>query len=529
MAYDVQHDQWREVHRDVLDINAANQRRRFATEVAERMNCPVCDVEAALLAATAQSGPHDVRPGVGGEAPDDPHRLALLCLEEWSDTERQQGLIYYRDDYYAFDASKYHVVGIKDVQARVTAAIKREFNRLGRAGLLAPNGHIFKVTSKLLNDVVRVIESLTKISDARSLPMWRDDRPDMVPLPENVLVTPSGLVDLAALAAGHFQWIPPTPAFISTHGIGFSVEPAAQCPCWENFLRQLWPDDQDSIHLLQEWFGYLLLPDTSQQKMLMLCGPTRSGKGTIGRVLNSFLGEANVAGPTLRRMQGEFGLEPLINKSLALVSDARLSGKIDAMSLLEDILNITGEDTMTINRKNKPMLTLRLPTRIMISCNEFPRFQDASQALFSRLLLLQLRHTWLNQEDHDLTARLIGELPGILNWSIAGLGRLRQRGRFVQPSSSQQFLDECRRMVSPVHAFIQDRLEVGHEFSVPTQTCFQEWIRWRNDNGVQVLSEQQTFGRSLHSALPFLTVGQSTIHNGRQREYRGIRIRNRPN
>jgi len=34
---------------------------------------------------------------------------------------------------------------------------------------------------------------------------------------------------------------------------------------------------------LQDWFGYTLSPDTSQQKMLMIVGPTRSGKGTIGR------------------------------------------------------------------------------------------------------------------------------------------------------------------------------------------------------------------------------------------------------
>lgn len=43
---------------------------------------------------------------------------------------------------------------------------------------------------------------------------------------------------------------------------------------------------------LQEMFGYLLSGDTSAQKMFMLVGPKRGGKGTIGRVLHSVARQA---------------------------------------------------------------------------------------------------------------------------------------------------------------------------------------------------------------------------------------------
>ena len=61
---------------------------------------------------------------------------------------------------------------------------------------------------------------------------------------------------------------------------------------------------------LQEWFGYLLTPDTRQQKILMMVGPKRSGRGTIARVLKAMVGADNVVNPTLNTLARPFGLSP---------------------------------------------------------------------------------------------------------------------------------------------------------------------------------------------------------------------------
>src|SRR5262249_20330824 len=112
----------------------------------------------------------------------------------------------------------------------------------------------------------------------------------------------------------------------------------------------LWKNDRPSIDLLQEWFGYCLTPDTRIQKMLMMIGPTRSGKGTIGRILRALVGPGNVAGPTLSSLGGTFGLQPLLGKSLSIISDARLSGRSDTAQVVERLLSLTGEDALTIDR-----------------------------------------------------------------------------------------------------------------------------------------------------------------------------------
>jgi putative DNA primase/helicase len=129
------------------------------------------------------------------------------------------------------------------------------------------------------------------------------------------------------LHVGSRELLKLTPLFFNRVAVPFDYEPAAPEPTrWLEFLDQLWPHDPESIAALQEFFGYVLSGRTDLHKIMLLIGPTRSGKGTIARVLAALLGKGNVAGPTLASLGTNFGLSPLLGKPLAVVSDARLAG-----------------------------------------------------------------------------------------------------------------------------------------------------------------------------------------------------------
>src|SRR5262249_3372811 len=252
--------------------------------------------------------------------------------------------------------------------------------------------------------------------------------------------------------------------FFAHNALDFALDLNAARPAgWLDFLGQLWPDDRPSIDTLQEFFGYLLTTDTRQQKALLLVGPKRSGKGTILRVLRGVVGPENVAGPPLGSLGTNFGLWPLLGKPVAIISDARLSGRTDTAVVTERILSITGEDALTIDRKNLQPVTLKLPTRFVICTNELPRLGDASGALASRFIMLRLKRSWYGKEDHTLSGRLLTELPGILLWAVEGWRRLRERGRFVQPESAAQAIQDLEDLSSPVTAFVRERCRVGPE------------------------------------------------------------------
>jgi putative DNA primase/helicase len=137
-------------------------------------------------------------------------------------------------------------------------------------------------------------------------------------------------------------------------------------------------------------FGYVLSGDTRLQKIFLFVGPKRGGKGTIARVLTGLLGAHHVAAPTLASLATNFGLSPLIGKPLALVSDARLSMKADNKIVVERLLSISGEDSLTIDRKFREPWTGRLSSRFLILTNELPRLTDASGALVSRFIVFVL-------------------------------------------------------------------------------------------------------------------------------------------
>jgi putative DNA primase/helicase len=272
-----------------------------------------------------------------------------------------------------------------------------------------------------------------------------------------------------------------------------------------------------------------LTPDTSHQKILMLVGPKRSGKGTIARVLRGLIGPENVANPTLASLATNFGLAPLIGRPAAVIGDARLSGRTDVAQVVERLLSISGEDAQTIDRKHLPAVTVKLPTRLMLISNELPRLSDSSGAMTGRMILLRMTRTFYGEEDLRLTDELLRELPGILLWAVEGWRRLRDRGRFVQPKSGEALVSELEDLASPVGAFIKDECEGKPGAEVPVSELFSAWKSWCQARGRDNVGDEMRFGRDLRAVLPHLNTSQPRRPDGsRPRVYNGIRLLNAP-
>jgi putative DNA primase/helicase len=341
-----------------------------------------------------------------------------------------------------------------------------------------------------------------------------------LPPPGEVVACENGLLHLPTRTL-----IPATPDFLTPNALDFGFDSEAPAPRqWLTFLGQVWPDDTDTIDTLQEIFGYCLTCDTRQQKIFLLVGPPRSGKGTIARVLRRLVGLDNMVSPTLAALGMNFGLSPVIGKRVAIISDARLGGRADQNAIVERLLSISGEDAITIDRKYLSAWTGRLQVRFLIIANELPRLLDASGAFVSRLIVLTLTQSFLGREDQGLTDRLRTELPSILNWAIEGWRRLTWRGHFVQPRSGLDAVRQLEDLTSPVGAFIRDRCIVGPAHAVEVEKLFAAWRGWCAEQGRDYAGNAQTFGRDLRAAAPGVKVVQHRGDKGRGRFYQGIRL-----
>jgi putative DNA primase/helicase len=253
-----------------------------------------------------------------------------------------------------------------------------------------------------------------------------------------------------------------------------------------------------------------------------MVGPTRGGKGVIARILTKLIGRKNVAGPTLNQFGTEFGLAPLIGKSLAIVADARFGGK-DASAVVERLLSISGEDTLTINRKYREQWTGKLASRLHILSNELPKLNDASSAIVGRMVLIQLQRSWLGKEDRSLEPALAGELTGILNWALDGLQRLSATDTFTRLPVAEEAIVTMRDLASPVAAFVRERCVTGPNYQIRTDNLYAAFKTWADENG-HTRRSAQTFGRDLRAAVTGISVQRPRDNPERHRVYVGIDI-----
>jgi putative DNA primase/helicase len=463
------------------------------------------------------ANPYDTRSNSGSEAavidPRAPYDTARLFQ-----TRLATPLHHHRGGFYEWNGSSWPEAVDDSLRSRLYAfldgcqckvKIKGEYE-------LRP----VKPNSLMVGGVLDALRAAAHLETAIEPPSWLDGVKG--PPAHEIVACANGLLHLPTL-----RLLPHMPSFFNLNALDYAYDPKAPPPRqWLAFLSQIWPEDAEAIATLQQTFGYLLTSDTSQQKAVLVVGPKRSGKGTIARVLSRLIGPHNFAAPTLASLGERFGLAPLIGKSLAIISDARLSGRADQQVIVERLLSITGEDGQTIDRKYNPRpWTGKLPTRFVVLTNELPKLGDASGALASRFVMLLMSQSFYGREDRGLTDRLLTELPGILNWSLEGWAALKRAGRFSQPASAEQALQQLEDLSSPVGAFVRERCEVGAAVEGNISDVFSAWAEWCTAQRRDHTGTSATFGRDLAAAVPGLKTVQRGPRGSQWRVYQGLGLK----
>jgi putative DNA primase/helicase len=362
-------------------------------------------------------------------------------------------------------------------------------------------------TRKRIGDLLEALAAIGILPQDFSQPCWLDGR-----VSGQIVAVKNGLLDIDSR-----QLYPHTPQYFSTVSVPFAYEPAAPTPQrFLDFLDELWPQEPAAIDALAEWFGYVVSGRTNLQKMLLMVGPTRGGKGVIARILTTLIGKANVCGPTLSSFAGEFGLAPLLGKSLAVISDVRFGGKHGNV-VVERLLSISGEDTLSVNRKFREQTNTKMPTRMHLISNEMPRLTDASGAIIGRFIVLILTRSWLNREDHELEQRICEQMPGILNLALKGLARLNHNdGRFTRVPSAEEAIAAMRDLASPVAAFVRERCKLSSQSQIAVEEVYAAYKTWADDAEYPKASKH-VFGRDLRAAFP--SVHKSRVGDKKRREH----------
>ena len=398
-------------------------------------------------------------------------------------------IVHYRSDFYEWTGTIWRVITLDALRARLYPWLE------GKSVATESTVSSYKPDIKKVANVVAALAAVTQLEDTLEAPFWIEARPGD-PDPIDLLPFENGVLDLKT-----FALLPSDPRLFAMHHVRCAYDPAADAPAWVAFLGSSFPADEELAcrHTIEEMIGYSLTADRRLQKIAVLFGKARSGKGTIGSVLKALLGIERYAGPSVAAFANDFGLQALIGAQVAVIADARDQSRWEPNIVVERLLSISGQDTLSVNRKNKEFWKGQLGCQVWWMSNILPKFRDPSGTIITRLVVIKFRELFLGREDPHLLDKLKGELPGIVNRAIAGLKRLRERGNFVQPETGEEVITELARTAHTVITWLDDNCVMRPDAAVNCTVAYNDFVNWCKKNGHPVPSSTR-FGIDLRAA-----------------------------
>jgi len=277
------------------------------------------------------------------------------------------------------------------------------------------------------------------------------------------------------------------------------------------------------IGLIQEWLGYKISSDTSMQKICFLWGRTRAGKGTILDIEAELVGRNNVAFPKIETLAGRFGLQGLIPKSSAQVTDMNCEDGQKLSAAATNLNGISGEDGQTVERKGTTDWHGKLGVRFTLAGNTLPNFKSHTGAMATRLMIVPFDVSFVGREDRTLKAKLEAELPGIMLWALDGLDRLRLCGEFIEPDASKIAKQRLIYQSDPVHGFVQEWCTLETGAGADKAVLYAEFVRYCELMGSRV-PPMNAFSERLMQSYSTIYDSKRASDGGQVPCYRGVRL-----
>jgi P4 family phage/plasmid primase-like protien len=306
------------------------------------------------------------------------------------------------------------------------------------------------------------------------------------------------------------------PKYMSTIQIDTDYEPDVHSEKIDKFLEMVLAPDE--IPVMEEFLGYLLIPETAFNKCLVVIGEGGNGKSTIMDLMMGFLGEDNISHYSLQHISEEkFSVAGLFG-SLANFYDELQTKQIHDTATFKII---TGGSPLKAEDKGKAPFSFRPFCRLVFSANEMPRADDRSQAYFDRFIFVKLPNRIRGTRAEILGyANVLLAMPGVkatlLNRAITGLRRLMKQVRFSSSASSMEAIEDYRRECNSAYDFVKEYCT----FEDPTgwvskQDLYDRYKIWCNESTRKAMSSRG-FARGLE------TMNVRVVRHGEARGWGGI-------
>ncbi|ACA15692.1 phage/plasmid primase, P4 family [Methylobacterium sp. 4-46] len=393
-----------------------------------------------------------------------------------------------------------------------TDKVKRAFQyarELARRVAQEAPGHLRVTHSKVA--FAANVETFAK-TDPRLVTVYEDW--DLDPY---LLGTPGGTIDLRT---GELR--PALQSDMITRTTAVAPADTAECPQFLQFLDETFGGDTETVRFLQQWCGYCLTGDTTEQRFVFGEGKGGNGKGVlIGTALGILKDYATVVAmealTAAKHDRHPTEIAALRGKRLVTASETE-GGREWAEARIKAL---TGGDRIKARFMRQDEFEFLPQFKLFVMGNNRPSLRNVDQAMRRRLIVVPFNNDVPKEKrDPDLPKKLEAEWPGILRWMIDGCLDW-QANRLISPKAVEDNTEEYFSGQDLLGQFLAEKcdLDPGNDrLTVGSTELYNAWKSYALVNGEEA-EAQKVFSPKIAGR------GFPQIRGATGRGFSGIRLK----
>lgn len=247
--------------------------------------------------------------------------------------------------------------------------------------------------------------------------------------------------------------------YVHLWSVDYDYEKGVRTYLWQKFLDQVLPDKywQDA---LQMFLGATFIDrrKVKIEHIVILLGKGANGKSVIQQAVCGVLGQDYVSTMEVGRLcsrstDGDMAVADVNGRRLNYCTEMEETDFMRKSARLKAI--VSGEAVTARQLYGVPFKATNIPL-LMANANHLPFFNTKDEAMMRRIYVIPFNVTIPEEEqDRELSDKLIDEYPAILNWILEGREKFIQNGyRLPRDTSLSKLVEEQETEFNSVMKFM---------------------------------------------------------------------------
>lgn len=295
-----------------------------------------------------------------------------------------------------------------------------------------------------------------------------------------------------------------TPEHIITNKIRWDYNPEAYSELADKTLNKIACDDPAIRALLEEAIGYCFYRRNELGKAFILTGDKSNGKSTFLSMVQTLLGEENIASLDLKELGDRFKTAEMFGK-LANIGDDIGDEFIANPAIFKKL--VTGERVSAEHKGQNPF-EFNNYSKLLFSANNIPRIKDKTGAVQRRLTIIPFDARF-SADDPDFNPYIKHLLKTdevmeyLINLGIVGLKRVLTNRAFTASAKVQKAMDEYEESNNPILGFFRECEDEDFRIeNEPTNKVYKRYQEYCLANSLQPMSNIE-FSKQVNRILNF--------------------------